>query len=112
MRWSLFFFLLTVSFVGMLWGKLGSSTVLMGCYSIIFSFISTTLVSKIKKTRLLLKFIEDVFLEMKKVHWPSFQETLRITFVILLVAMITSFFIWMIDNILVRLISSIITLRL
>ncbi|QOJ86509.1 preprotein translocase subunit SecE [Candidatus Riesia pediculicola] len=49
---------------------------------------------------------------MRKINWPSLQETLQTTFIILMIVIFSSFAFWMIDKILVYTISSIITLRI
>ncbi|WP_041855183.1 preprotein translocase subunit SecE [Candidatus Riesia pediculicola] len=80
--------------------------------SFLILFILITLFFRKKRRKKLFEFLEDVFLEMRKINWPSLQETLQTTFIILMIVIFSSFAFWMIDKILVYTISSIITLRI
>ncbi|MFC1477072.1 preprotein translocase subunit SecE [candidate division KSB1 bacterium] len=50
-------------------------------------------------------YLIDVRQEITKVSWPSFQELINSTYVVLIVSTIFSIFIFSVDNILTRIIS-------
>ncbi|CRK85923.1 Protein translocase subunit SecE [Candidatus Providencia siddallii] len=52
-----------------------------------------------------LSFIKESLIEMKKVFWPSKQETLQITLIVVLVTTIMSLLLWGLDAILIQCIS-------
>ncbi len=56
-----------------------------------------------KKTR---AFLSDVRVELKKVNWPSRQDTLNSTGVVLVVVFIISFYLGFIDIILSRMVTA------
>ncbi|WP_420885333.1 preprotein translocase subunit SecE [Candidatus Riesia pediculicola] len=92
------------------WKTGNLSDTLAGSFLILFILI--TLFFRKKRRKKLFEFLEDVSLEMRKINWPSLQETLQTTFIILMIVIFSSFTFWMIDKILVYTISSIITLRI
>ncbi|PPI88297.1 preprotein translocase subunit SecE [Candidatus Pantoea edessiphila] len=57
-------------------------------------------------------FIRESKAEIKKVTWPTYQETFRITLIVIAVTILMSLILWGLDNILVRLVSFVTTLRL
>jgi preprotein translocase subunit SecE len=56
-----------------------------------------------KKTR---AFLSDVRVELKKVNWPSRQDTLNSTGVVLVVVFIISFYLGFIDILLSRMVTA------
>nr|WP_159989552.1 preprotein translocase subunit SecE [Pantoea sp. SoEX]MXP50796.1 preprotein translocase subunit SecE [Pantoea sp. SoEX] len=59
----------------------------------------------------ILVFIRESKAELKKVIWPTYQETFRITLIVIVVTTFMSLILWGLDNILVRVISFITGLR-
>jgi len=57
----------------------------------------------LKRTRV---FLTDVRVELKKVSWPSRQDTISSTGVVLVVVFIISFYLGMVDILLSRMITS------
>ena len=57
----------------------------------------------LKRTRV---FLTDVRVELKKVSWPSRQDTISSTGVVLVVVFIISFYLGMIDVLLSRMVTS------
>ncbi len=52
-----------------------------------------------------LQFFNDARLELKKVVWPTKQETGQVTLLVLVMVTIASLFFWAIDSILLRLVA-------
>jgi preprotein translocase subunit SecE len=50
-----------------------------------------------QKGRYLLEFIQDAQIETRKVVWPSRQETIHTTLIVLAVVVIVSFILWLLD---------------
>ena len=52
-------------------------------------------------------FFQEVSVELKKVSWPTRQQTLNATVVVITVAVIVSFFLGIVDVVLARIVGSI-----
>ncbi|MBZ2279130.1 MAG: preprotein translocase subunit SecE, partial [Buchnera aphidicola] len=75
----------------------------------IFSIISIIIFTK--KGQKGLSFIKDSKQEIYKITWPKYKETIYTTCIIIFVTIILSIILWGVDNIIFRLITSIINLR-
>ncbi|WP_158379928.1 preprotein translocase subunit SecE [Candidatus Williamhamiltonella defendens] len=64
-----------------------------------------------KKGKSSLEFAREARIEMRKVIWPTRQETLQTTLIVALITLLMSLILWGIDSMLVRLISFITGLR-
>ncbi|MBK4765438.1 MAG: preprotein translocase subunit SecE [Pantoea sp. Brub] len=64
-----------------------------------------------KKGKYVFNFAKEAKNEMRKVIWPTRQETFNTTLVIILVTIVTSLILWGLDSILVRIVSFITNLR-
>lgn len=64
------------------------------------------------KGKATLTFAREARIEMKKVIWPTRQETLQTTLIVAAVTAVMSLILWGLDGILVRLVSFITSLRL
>ncbi|MFT8229789.1 MAG: preprotein translocase subunit SecE [Enterobacterales bacterium] len=62
--------------------------------------------------KLIAIFLNEAKLELLNVIWPTKEETLNITLIVILVVIVMSTIIWIIDNILIHIISFLISLRL
>lgn len=65
--------------------------------------------SRTEKGRLALDFFRESHLEVRKVVWPTREETLQMTGIVVLLVIVLSLFIWMLDGFLmwlVRLLTS------
>jgi len=51
-----------------------------------------------KKT---LVFFRESYIELRKVHWPTRQETIQVTFLVLLVVVILAMMLWGVDGVLI-----------
>ncbi|VFP79044.1 preprotein translocase subunit SecE [Buchnera aphidicola] len=60
----------------------------------------------------ILIFINEIKLELLNIVWPSFKETAQTTGIVILLIILTSIFLWIIDGIILRIISYIFSLRL
>lgn len=58
-----------------------------------------------KLGKLLVLFSRESFIELQKVIWPSYQDSLNTTLIIIIVTMIMSVMLWGLDAILVKSIS-------
>ncbi|MGL9760308.1 MAG: preprotein translocase subunit SecE [Symbiopectobacterium sp.] len=63
------------------------------------------------KGKAMVTFVREAFTEVRKVIWPTRQETLHITLIVAAVTAVMSLILWGLDGILVRLISFITGLR-
>lgn len=52
-------------------------------------------------------FFQEVSVELKKVSWPTRQQTMNATVVVITVAFIVAFFLGMVDVVLARIVGSI-----
>jgi preprotein translocase subunit SecE len=52
-------------------------------------------------------FFQEVSVELKKVSWPSRQQTVNATIVVITVAFIVAFFLGMVDIVLARIVGAI-----
>lgn len=59
--------------------------------------ISVAIVTQTEKGRLLVSFIKESQIEVRKVVWPTRQETIQTTLVVLLVVVVAALFLWMLD---------------
>ncbi len=55
-----------------------------------------------------LRFLEEVWLELKKVHWPGRQETLAATGVVIVVVLIVAVWLGLVDAVLAWLVSGVV----
>ncbi|CAL1329047.1 preprotein translocase subunit SecE [Candidatus Providencia siddallii] len=110
-KWGIVFILLIIAIIGNYYFRK---------YNLIIRFfviISLILLSGIialwtKKGKKILEFTKESFIEIKKVIWPTKQETLQITLVVAIVTTIMSLILWGLDSILVRFISFITNIKL
>jgi len=51
----------------------------------------------------IITFLKEVQLEMKKVNWPTKQETIKYTFIIISISVIIAIFLGVLDFIFIRL---------
>jgi preprotein translocase subunit SecE len=58
----------------------------------------------LQKTR---EFFEEVSVELKKVSWPTRQQTMNATVVVITVAFIVAFFLGIVDIVLARIVGAI-----
>ncbi|WP_343191869.1 preprotein translocase subunit SecE [Buchnera aphidicola] len=75
-------------------------------------FLILILISKTKKIKNFLKFIQETIIETKKINCPKKKEILYISIVVILITIITSSILWIIDNLIFYIVSNIISIRL
>lgn len=71
--------------------------------------IAAWIATRTEKGRLALDFFRESHLEVRKVVWPTREETLQMTGIVVLLVIVLSIFIWILDGILmwlVRLLTS------
>lgn len=59
---------------------------------------------KPKRENAIRRFFRETIGELKKVHWPSWPEARRLTIIVIIVLVIMSLFLFLVDEIAVRLI--------
>ncbi|WP_083172658.1 preprotein translocase subunit SecE [secondary endosymbiont of Trabutina mannipara] len=57
------------------------------------------------KIKFIFYFIIELYAELRKIIWPSYQETLKNTLIVTLVTSLMSLILWVIDGIIVYIIS-------
>ncbi|VFP87820.1 Protein translocase subunit SecE [Buchnera aphidicola (Cinara piceae)] len=57
-------------------------------------------------------FINEIKLELSNIVWPSYKETSQITGIVILLIILTSVFLWILDGIILRVMSCILAPRL
>ncbi len=59
---------------------------------------------KPKRENSIQRFFRETIGELRRVHWPTWPEARRLTIIVIIVLVIMSFFLWMVDEIAVKLI--------
>ena len=70
--------------------------------------IATFIATKSEKGKKAVGFIKETRIELKKVFWPTRQETAKMTLTVFIVVVIISLFLWLIDSILLWVVQRII----
>ena len=72
-----------------------------------FLFISVFIVTALTTQlgRALISFIKESRTEVRKVVWPTRQETMQTTFIVVAVVLVMALLLWLIDSILFRIIT-------
>ena len=60
--------------------------------------------NKPKRENAIRRFFRETIGELRKVHWPSWPEARRLTIIVIIVLVIMSLFLFLVDEIAVRLI--------
>lgn len=64
-----------------------------------------------ERGKYILSYIRVLKKEIKKIMWPEYKETLYTTLIVITITIFISFILWILDNIIFRLIAFIISLR-
>ena len=59
--------------------------------------LALLLASQTEKGRMVVGFVRDAQIEVRKVVWPTRQETVQTTIVVMIVVIIFAFLLWMLD---------------
>ena len=59
--------------------------------------LAVLLASQTEKGRMVVGFVRDAQIEVRKVVWPTRQETVQTTIVVMIVVVIFAFLLWMLD---------------
>ncbi|WP_343192642.1 preprotein translocase subunit SecE [Buchnera aphidicola (Taiwanaphis decaspermi)] len=105
----IFSFLLSIITISNIYYK---KIIIIKITSIILTIILSTIITLnfiYKKN--ILKVFDDCRKEIKKIIWPSVQETIKITITIFIVTIIISMLIWFLDSISFKMISAITMFR-
>ncbi|MBK4775551.1 preprotein translocase subunit SecE [Candidatus Pantoea edessiphila] len=77
----------------------------------ILLIISVCVLCSTNQGKDILVFIRESKAELKKVVWPTYRETFRITLIVIVITTLMSLLLWGLDNIIVHLVSFITSLR-
>ena len=72
---------------------------------LIVGLVSVAIALRTSHGRLIMTFIREAKLELRKVIWPSRQQTIQTTLIVMLMVGITSIVLWGIDTLLMWIIS-------
>ena len=59
---------------------------------------------KPKRENAIRRFFRETIGELRRVHWPTWPEARRLTIIVIIVLVIMALFLWMVDEIAVKLI--------
>ncbi len=59
--------------------------------------LATVLASQTDKGRMVIGFVRDAQIEVRKVVWPTRQETVQTTIVVMIVVVVFAFLLWVLD---------------
>ena len=108
-KWdSIKWFLIVLFIAGIVFANIFLSeqaTALRLLWNLIASLIVLGIFSVTEKGKLAWHFAKDARVELRKVVWPTRQETIHSTILIIVVVIITALFLWGVDSILLWLIS-------
>jgi preprotein translocase subunit SecE len=60
---------------------------------------------KSKRENAIHRFFRETIGELRKVNWPTWPEARRLTIIVIIVLIIMSFFLWLVDDIAVKLLA-------
>jgi len=58
---------------------------------------------KPKRENAIQRFFRETIGELRKVHWPTWPEARRLTIIVIIVVVIMALFLWLVDEIAVKL---------
>ena len=65
---------------------------------LLVSLIILAIAAFTEKGRRVVAFAQDARIELRKVVWPSRQETIKVTLTVVAIVVVTGFFLWLIDT--------------
>lgn len=98
-KWLAVILLLTAGIYGDIYFS-SQPTALRIAAMLIVGLIMLTIIAFTEKGRKIIAFAQDARIELRKVVWPSRQETMQVTLVVVGIVIITALFLWGIDSIL------------
>lgn len=103
LKWMVVFVLLAVAVVGnSLYGDM--SVVLRATGVVVLVASAFGVAAMTAKGKATIMFARESRMEVRKVVWPTRQETLQTTFIVLAVTVVMALILWGIDGIMVRLV--------
>ncbi|CUR53817.1 Protein translocase subunit SecE [Serratia symbiotica] len=109
-KWFMVIILLTIAIIGNYYYI--DLNVFLRVFMVIFFIIVSGIIALMtNKGKIIILFAHEARIEIRKVIWPTYQETLYTTFIVAIVTVIMSLILWGLDGILVRIISFITNLR-
>ncbi|WP_367680595.1 preprotein translocase subunit SecE [Candidatus Fukatsuia anoeciicola] len=109
-KWSIVVILLIVAVIGNYYYR-DVTLMLRALVVLVIIIIAGAIVLITAKGKATITFAREAHTEIRKVIWPTRQETMQTTLVVAAVTTIMSLILWGLDSILVRLVSFITSLR-
>lgn len=104
LKWVVIFALLAAAVIGnSVYGD--KSVVLRATVVVIMVAVALGIAAITTKGKAAISFAKEARTEIRKVVWPTRQETMQTTFIVLAVSIVTALVLWGIDGIMVRLIA-------
>ncbi len=99
LKWAIVGLLLTAGIIGFYY--FAEYSLLMRVISLLTIVgISTYIASTTNKGQSTLSFLKDTNIEVRRVVWPTRDETIKMTGVVILMVVLVAFIIWSVDSIL------------
>ncbi len=103
LKWSMVFLLLAAAVVGnSLYNELSVVFRTAGVIALVAVAMGVAAITA--KGKAAITFARESRMEVRKVVWPTRQETLHTTFIVLVVTVVTSLILWGVDGVMVRLV--------
>lgn len=103
-KWVVIFALLAAAVIGnSVFGEV--SVVLRATAVVIMIALALGIAAFTTKGKAAISFAKEAKMEIRKVVWPTRQETMQTTFIVLAVSIVMALILWGIDGIMVRLIA-------
>ena len=106
LKWSLVALLLIGAVVGNYYAGEASAHFLARAVGVVFLFAAALWVAAVTtKGRTFTNFAKEAQIEVRKVVWPTRQEAMQTTFIVLAVSAVAALVLWGLDGILVRVVA-------
>jgi len=102
MKWTLAIVLLTVGMIGFYYFTDYHIIVRSGGL-VLLALVATYIATKTVLGQQTLGFLHEAHIEVRKVVWPTREDTMQTTGIVALVVVIVAIFVWLIDTILMQL---------
>ncbi|VFP78781.1 Protein translocase subunit SecE [Candidatus Erwinia haradaeae] len=109
-KWLSIIFCFLIAIIGNIW--FSNTPVYLRILAILFLLTTATSIFRLtEKGKIAIDYIYQAHREIKKITWPSPNETLHTTLIVSAATAVMSLILWGLDNLLVRIISFITGLR-
>ncbi|ABE53454.1 protein translocase subunit secE/sec61 gamma [Shewanella denitrificans OS217] len=103
-KWGIVIVLLAAAIIGN--QMFGEASVVVRALGVIVAFVIAGLIAlQTVKGKIALAFAQEAHIEVRKVVWPTRQEALNTTFIVLVATAIVALILWGFDAVLLRLVN-------